>query len=65
IKWLFIANGVEDAVGLVTIGITSMASPTGQTMYIAMVLSWGILLTIALALLAVAFRRRLLLGFHE
>lgn len=32
---------------------------------VVLVLGWGSLLAIALALLSIAFRRRLLLGFHE
>ncbi|HEU4898288.1 MAG TPA: hypothetical protein VFX88_12100, partial [Actinomycetota bacterium] len=65
IKWLFILNGVSTAAGLVLISVSSLASPSGQALYTVTVLVWGIVLAVALLLLAVAFRRRLLLGFHD
>lgn len=65
IKWLFILNGVSAAAGLVLISVSSLASPSGQALYTVTVLVWGIVLAVALLLLAVAFRRRLLLGFHD
>lgn len=65
IKWLFIVNGILSIGGILMISLMSLGSASGQALYLASTVVWATLLMIALILLAVAFQRRLLPGFHE
>lgn len=62
IKWLFVANGAQGIAGILAITFVSVGSAEGQALGVASLMVWGTLLSIALFLLAIAFRRRLLPG---
>lgn len=64
IKWLFVSNGVFNAIGLVVISALSMETSSGRILYFFMVLGWATVLGASLALLSVVFHRRLLPGFR-
>jgi hypothetical protein len=65
IRWLFLANGIIGIAGLVGITFISIGSAAAQAIGVDTTVLWSALLTAALALLAVAFWRRLLMGFHD
>jgi hypothetical protein len=65
IRWLLVVNGIGTIVLIALTGVMSFSSASGQTLYRASTVVWAALLTTALLLVARAFQRRLLPGFHE
>ncbi len=64
IRWLFVVNSILTIGLIVLTGVMSFGSAGGQTLYRASTVVWAALLTTALLLVAAAFQRRLLPGFH-